>query len=200
MHIFQDLCANRSIKKRCSWAGANKLIEDYHDTEWGTPQHDDKILLEYLLLDLFQAGLSWQTILNKREHFRAAFSNFNAKKIAEYRMEDSKRLLSDKGIVRNRLKVAAAVKNAHLFLDVQKEWGSFDSYIWKFVAGMPKVGNWISLEQIPATSTESDALSKDLKKRGFSFVGSTMIYAFMHAVGLVNDHVTNCFRFKQLRP
>ena len=174
-------------------------MERYHDTEWGVPLHNDRKLFEFLLLDSFQAGLSWSTILNKREHFRKAFDNFNPKRVAKYRRVDIKRLLTDEGIVRNRLKVDAAVSNARLFLEIQKEYGSFDSYVWKFVGGKPKVGNWKSFEQIPATSSESDALSIDLKKRGFSFVGSTIIYAFMQASGLANDHVASCFRYKKLR-
>ena len=187
------------MKKRCGWSQGDTLMERYHDTEWGVPLHNDRKLFEFLLLDSFQAGLSWSTILNKREHFRKAFDNFNPKRVAKYRRVDIKRLLTDEGIVRNRLKVDAAVSNARLFLEIQKEYGSFDSYVWKFVGGKPKVGNWKSFEQIPATSSESDALSIDLKKRGFSFVGSTIIYAFMQASGLANDHVASCFRYKKLR-
>ena len=187
------------MKKRCGWSQGNTLMERYHDTEWGVPLHNDRKLFEFLLLDSFQAGLSWSTILNKREHFRKAFDNFNPKRVAKYRRVDIKRLLTDEGIVRNRLKVDAAVSNARLFLEIQKEYGSFDSYVWKFVGGKPKVGNWKSFEQIPATSSESDALSIDLKKRRFSFVGSTIIYAFMQASGLANDHVASCFRYKKLR-
>ncbi|MCH7597432.1 DNA-3-methyladenine glycosylase I [Patescibacteria group bacterium] len=187
------------MKKRCGWSQGDTLMERYHDTEWGVPLHNDRKLFEFLLLDSFQAGLSWSTILNKREHFRKAFDNFNPKRVAKYRRVDIKRLLTDEGIVRNRLKVNAAVSNARLFLEIQKEYGSFDSYVWKFVGGKPKVGNWKSFEQIPATSSESDALSIDLKKRRFSFVGSTIIYAFMQASGLANDHVASCFRYKKLR-
>lgn len=187
------------MKKRCGWSQGDTLMERYHDTEWGVPLHNDRKLFEFLLLDSFQAGLSWSTILNKREHFRKAFDNFNPKRVAKYRRVDIKRLLTDEGIVRNRLKVNAAVSNARLFLEIQKEYGSFDSYVWKFVGGKPRVGNWKSFEQIPATSSESDALSINLKKRGFSFVGSTIIYAFMQASGLANDHVASCFRYKKLR-
>lgn len=170
----------------------------YHDEEWGLPVHDDRKLFEFLLLDTFQAGLSWAIILNKREGFRKAFSNFNPKLIAKYDVKKKKKLLNDANIIRNRLKIDSAIKNAKQFLVIQKEFGSFDKYVWEFVGGKPKVNKWKTLKQIPVTSKESDALSKDLKKRGFNFVGSTTIYAFMQGAGLVNDHVVTCFRYKEV--
>jgi DNA-3-methyladenine glycosylase I len=184
-------------KTRCSWAGSNPLMVAYHDEEWGVPVHDDRILFEFLILEGAQAGLSWQTVLNKRENYRKAFNNFDVKKIAKYTAKDEKRLLADPGIIRNRLKVAAAIQNAKSFLEVQKEFGSFDTYIWQFVGGKPLNNKISSLKQIPAKTKESDAMSKDLQKRGFKFVGSTICYAFMQAVGMVNDHTTDCFRYKK---
>ncbi len=175
------------------------MYQSYHDKEWGVPVHDDRKLFEFLVLDGFQAGVSWSIVLNKRENFRKAFHNFNARKIAKYTARDTKRLLADAGIIRNRLKIAAAISNAQRFLAVQKEFGSFDKYIWQFVGGKPKKNRFRSLKQIPATSKESDAMSKDLKARGFKFVGSTICYAFMQAAGMVNDHTTDCFRHKQVR-
>jgi DNA-3-methyladenine glycosylase I len=170
----------------------------YHDTEWGVPVHDDRRLFEFLILEGAQAGLTWQTILSKRENYRKAFHNFEAAKIAKYTERDVKRLLADPGIVRNRLKVRAAIGNARAFLKVQEEFGSFDSYIWSFVSGSPLKNRFRSLAEIPARTQESDAMSKDLIKRGFKFVGSTICYAFMQAVGLVNDHTVDCFRYKEL--
>jgi len=168
----------------------------YHDTEWGVPVHSDPTLFEFLILEGAQAGLTWQTILNKRKGYRKAFSNFNAKKIARYGAKDVKRLLADSGIIRNRLKIAAAIENAKRFLEIQNEFGSFDSYIWQFVGGKPVNHKMRTIKDIPITTNESDVMSKDLKKRGFKFVGSTICYAFMQAVGMVNDHELQCFRRK----
>ncbi len=184
---------------RCAWGTHNPLMIQYHDEEWGVPVHDDRKLFEFLVLDGFQAGVSWSIVLNKRTNFRKAFHNFNARKIAKYTAQDTKRLLADAGIIRNRLKILAAISNAQRFLQVQKEFGSFDKYICQFVGGKPKKNRFETLKQIPATSKESDAMSKDLKARGFKFVGSTICYAFMQAAGMVNDHTTDCFRHKQMR-
>jgi len=182
-------------KKRCEWAEGDPLLSKYHDKEWGVPLHDDKILFEFLMLESFQAGLSWLTILRKRENFRKAFSNFNVKKIAKYTNRDIQRLLKDSGIIRNRLKIQSTITNAKLFLDIQKELGSFDKYIWQFIGSRPIKNKFKSLNQIPATTKISDTISKDLKKRGFKFVGSTIIYAHMQATGMVNDHIKGCFRY-----
>jgi len=171
---------------------------EYHDTEWGVPVHDDRTLFEFLILEGAQAGLSWQTVLNKRQNYRKAFSNFDPKKIARYTAEDKARLLANPGIIRNRLKVDAAVRSAQAFLQIQKESGSFDAYIWQFVGGKPIDHKLASLKDIPTTTKESDAMSKDLLKRGFKFVGSTICYAFMQAVGMVNDHDVKCFRYKEV--
>lgn len=171
----------------------------YHDEEWGVPVHDDRTLFEFLILEGAQAGLSWSTILNKREHYRSAFDRFDPKCVARYDRRKIKQLLADAGIVRNKLKIAAAVENAKAFLRVQEEFGSFDRYIWQFVSGKPKVNVPRSMKQVPARTAESDAMSKDLKKRGFKFVGSTICYAFMQAVGMVNDHTVDCFRYKSGR-
>jgi DNA-3-methyladenine glycosylase I len=179
---------------RCTWA-SNELSILYHDREWGVPQHDDRVLFEFLILEGAQAGLSWDTILRKRENYRVAFDSFDAKTIARYDLRKTQRLLRDEGIVRNRLKVASAIQNAKAFLEVQKEFGSFDRYIWQFVAGKPRVNAWRLGKAIPASTPESDAMSKDLKKRRFNFVGSTICYAFMQATGLVNDHAVECFRY-----
>lgn len=184
----------RVIKKRCAWVTADFLYRNYHDREWGKPVHDDRLLFEFLILEGAQAGLSWLTILKKRDNYRKAFDNFDARKIARYNAAKIEKLLADPGIVRNRLKITAAVQNARAFLAVQKEFGSFDNYIWRFVGGKPIKNVWKTLTQLPATTAESDALSKDLKKRGFKFVGSTICYAFMQAVGMVNDHTVHCFR------
>jgi DNA-3-methyladenine glycosylase I len=185
-----------SSTKRCSWANGDLYIA-YHDREWGVPVHDDRHLFEMIILEGAQAGLSWITILNKRENYRRAFDNFDARKIARYDAGKIKKLLADPGIVRNRLKVNATVQNAKAFLAVQKEFGSFDKYIWQFVGGKPFQNSW-KKGQVPARTAESDAMSKDLLKRGFKFVGSTICYAFMQAVGMVNDHATDCFRHKAL--
>ena len=182
---------------RCGWA-SGELSVRYHDEEWGVPVHDDRPLFEFLILEGAQAGLSWNTILNKRANYRAAFDNFDPQKVARYDRRKIQQLLRDPGIVRNRLKIDSAVVNAKTFLRVQEEFGSFDRYVWQFVGGKPKLNSWKTLKQIPALSAESDALSKDLKRRGFKFVGSTICYAFMQAVGMVNDHAVDCFRHKPL--
>jgi DNA-3-methyladenine glycosylase I len=185
------------MRKSCDWPGENKLMIEYHDTEWGTPVHDDRKLFELLMLDNAQAGLSWQTVLNKRENYRKAFDNFDPVKIARYNNRKITSLLNNPGIIRNRLKIEAAITNARAVLEIQKEFGSFDAYIWQFVGGTPIRNRWKSLKEIPATSPESDAMSKALKKCGFKFVGSTICYAFMQSAGLVNDHLTNCFRYNR---
>ncbi len=179
---------------RCAWA-RDPLSVAYHDLEWGVPVHDDRLLFEFLILEGAQAGLSWITILKKRENYRKAFDNFDARKVARYDPRKVRKLLADPGIVRNRLKVAAAVRNANAFLAVQRESDSFDRYIWSFVEGQPILNRRKSLKEVPARTPESDAMSKDLIKRGFKFVGSTICYAFMQAVGMVNDHTTDCFRY-----
>ena len=171
---------------------------DYHDKEWGVPIYDDKKLFEFILLDTFQAGLSWEIILNKRKGFKKAFSNFNYKKIAKYSSKKIEKLREDANIVRNRLKIEATITNSKKFMEVQKEFGSFSKYIWSFVGGKPIVNKWKTMKQLPSTSKESDKMSKDLKKRGFKFVGSTTCYAFMQAAGLVNDHTTDCFRYREV--
>jgi DNA-3-methyladenine glycosylase I len=176
----------------------DSLYRDYHDKEWGVPVHDDRLLFEFLILEGAQAGLSWGTILRKRENFWRAFDGFDPRKVAKYDGRDVKRLLKDAGIIRNRLKIESAIKNAKAFLEVQKEFGSFDEYSWPFVGGRPIVNKWRTLKEIPATSAESEAMSKDLLGRGFRFVGPTICYAHMQATGMVNDHVTSCFRYREL--
>ena len=193
------MASDKRQKTRCAWA-QTELGVIYHDTEWGVPQHDDRVLFEFLILEGAQAGLSWETILKKREAYRKAFARFDPKKVAKFDASDEKRLLGDEGIVRNRLKISSSVSNAKAFLDVQREFGSFDGYVWRFVGGKPKQNKWPALGKVPASTPVSDALSADLKKRGFRFVGSTIIYAFMQATGMVNDHVTTCPRWKALRP
>ena len=183
--------------QRCSWAKTDLDIA-YHDVEWGAPVHDDRILFEFLTLEGAQAGLSWSTILRKRAHYRRAFADFDAATVAKFSPAKGERLLQDVGLVRNRLKIESTVTNARAFLAVQDEFGSFDAYVWRFVGGYPKQNNRRSLREIPASTGESDALSKDLKRRGFRFVGSTICYAFMQAVGMVNDHVITCFRHAEL--
>ena len=182
---------------RCAWASGELLLR-YHDKEWGVPVHDDRTLFEFLILEGAQAGLSWNTILNKRENYRKAFDGFDPKCIARYDRRKVDRLLRDPGLVRNKLKIASTIANAGAFLRVQEEFGSFDHYIWQFVGGNPRVNSPKSMKQVPASTAESDAMSKDLKKRGFNFVGSTICYAFMQAVGMVNDHVVECFRYRAL--
>jgi DNA-3-methyladenine glycosylase I len=184
--------------KRCSWP-SSELDIAYHDEEWGVPVHDDRVLFEFLILEGAQAGLSWSTILAKRGNYRKAFAGFDPKRVAGFTKSDARTLLKNSGIVRNRLKIESSVTNARAFLAVQKEFGSFDRYVWGFVGGKPLQGSRKSLKDIPARTAESDALSKDLKRRGFRFVGSTICYAFMQAVGLVNDHLTSCYRYRELR-
>ena len=183
---------------RCPWPAKDPLMVEYHDKEWGTPLHDDRKIFEFLVLEGVQAGLSWQIVLRKRENYRKASHDFDPVRISKYGARDIKRLLNDAGIIRNRLKIEAMITNAKKFLEVQKEFGTFDKYIWGFVGGRPIQNNFTSLSQLPATSKESDALSKDLKSRGFKFVGSTIVYAHMQATGMVNDHIVECFRHKQL--
>jgi DNA-3-methyladenine glycosylase I len=183
---------------RCTWAGIDPLIVAYHDTEWGVPLHDDRGLFEFLILEGAQAGLSWSTILRKRENYRKAFAGFEIEAVADFTPADVERLLANPGIVRNRLKVESSIINAHKFLEIQKEFGSFDRYVWNFVDGKPLINEFNSLSELPARTTQSDTLSKDLQKRGFKFVGSTICYAFMQAVGMVNDHLVDCFRYRQV--
>ena len=185
-------------RTRCSWA-RDDLSISYHDQEWGVPQHQDRTLFEFLILEGAQAGLSWSTILRKRPAYRAAFDRFDPRKVARYDDTKIQSLLEDPGIVRNRLKIRAAVRNAEAFLKVQKEFGRFDTYIWQFVGSRPVQNRWDRVEDVPARTPQSDAMSKDLLKRGFTFVGSTICYAFMQAVGMVNDHWTGCFRYRELR-
>ena len=186
-------------RHRCEWGTSSALYIEYHDTEWGVPVHDEQKLFEFLILEGAQAGLSWSTILNKRQAYLQAFDNFEPARVASYDDEKVQALLSNSGIVRNRLKIQAAIQNARTFLAVQDEYGSFDSYIWQFVDGKPIQNSWKILQEIPATTNESDAMSKELKKRGFTFVGSTICYAFMQAVGMVNDHVVDCFRWQEVQ-
>ena len=185
-------------KTRCAWSTKDTLYIDYHDNEWGSPVYDDDKLFEFLILETFQAGLSWITVLRKRDNFREAFDNFDYKKIANYDEDKFNELMSNAGIIRNKLKIRATISNATAFMAVQKEFGSFSKYIWEFVDNKPLVNSWQSMNDIPATTLISDKLSKDLKKRGFKFVGSTVIYAHMQATGMVNDHLTNCFRYHDL--
>jgi DNA-3-methyladenine glycosylase I len=185
------------MTRRCEWASSGLAIS-YHDEEWGVPQHDDRVLFEFLILEGAQAGLSWNTILEKRENYRAAFDQFDPERVARYNPRRVERLLKNEGIVRNRLKVESAVRNAQAFLQVQEEFGTFDAYVWRYTGGKPKVNRWATLRDLPAKTPESDSLSKDLKQRGFNFVGSTICYAFMQAVGMVNDHVVDCFRYPSL--
>ncbi|HLD04591.1 MAG TPA: DNA-3-methyladenine glycosylase I [Candidatus Nanoarchaeia archaeon] len=185
--------------KRCDWCLGSELMIKYHDIEWGVPLHDDRKLFEFMVLDAFQAGLSWSTILNKRKNFEKAFDRFNAVKIVKYNDQKTKKLLQDAGIIRNRLKVLATVENAKQFLRVQKEFGGFDKFIWQFVNHKPIQNSWKSLKQLPARTEESDQMSESLKEQGFKFVGSTICYAFMQAAGMVNDHLTTCFRHKEVK-
>lgn len=184
---------------RCPWTSTNPLMINYHDEEWGVPLHDDRKLFEYIILDAFQAGLSWNTIINKRKNFKKAFDNFNAAKIAKYDSKKINELLKNEGIIRNKMKINATVQNAKAFLKIKKEFGSFDKYIWQFTNGKTTDNNLSDLKKIPVKSKESDAMSKDLKERGFSFVGSTICYAFMQAAGMVNDHLNYCFRYKEVK-
>jgi len=184
--------------RRCSWA-RSELAISYHDREWGVPQHDDHILFEFLILEGAQAGLSWETILRKRENYRKAFDVFNPAKVAKYDARKTAKLLNDAGLIRNRLKIDAAIQNAQSFLLVQKEYGAFDVFLWEFVDGEPIQNRWSSTKRIPPRTALSELLSKDLRKRGFKFVGSTICYAFMQAVGMVNDHTVDCFRYRQVK-
>ena len=185
-------------KPRCAWAGDTELYQSYHDAEWGVAQHDDRALFELLILEGAQAGLSWITILKKRAAYRAAFDNFDAARIARYDVDKIESLLQDAGIVRNRLKMQAAVTNAQKFLGVQEKFGSFDAFIWQFVGGKPRQNHWRGLAEVPASTIESDAMSKELKQRGFKFAGTTICYAYMQTIGMVNDHTMDCFRHKEL--
>ncbi|HYR83712.1 MAG TPA: DNA-3-methyladenine glycosylase I [Terriglobia bacterium] len=184
--------------KRCEWA-RTELLMSYHDNEWGVPLHKDRDLFEFLILEGAQAGLSWETVLRKRDNYRAAFDDFQVTQVAAYNERRISQLLTNPGLIRNRLKIEASVQNARALLTMQEEFGSFDAYVWQFVGGSPKQNRWKSLKEVPASTPESDALSKDLRRRGFSFVGSTICYAFMQAVGIVNDHLVHCFRHKEVR-
>jgi DNA-3-methyladenine glycosylase I len=185
-------------KSRCAWCGNDPLYIEYHDTEWGVPVYNDATLFEFLILETFQAGLSWITVLKKRENFRKAFDNFDYKKIANYNSDKQEELLLNAGIIRNKLKIKATISNAMAFMDIQKEFGSFSKYIWNFTNGKPIKNKAKDLSEVPATTELSDCISKDLKKRGFKFVGSTVIYAHMQATGMVNDHITTCFRYHEV--
>jgi len=187
------------MKQRCDWAGSDALYVNYHDTEWGVPLYDDRMLFEFLVLDGMQAGLSWMTILRKRGNFRRAFDNFDAERIARYRRARVEKLMGDTGIIRNRLKIEAAIGNAQAYLALKKEGGSFSEFLWNFVDGKPMINNWKTMKEIPAETTESRAMSKELKRRGFRFVGPTICYAFMQAAGMVNDHLTSCFRHREIQ-
>jgi len=196
--VDKKVASPSDLRVRCSWA-RNDLAIRYHDQEWGVPVHDDRLLFEFLILEGAQAGLSWDTILRKRENYRAAFDNFDPKIVARYDAKKVRGLMMDEGIVRNRLKIASAISNAQAMLAVTKEFGSFDRYIWQFVGGTPRTNAWTKSGQIPPSTAQSDAMSKDLKKRGFRFVGTTICYAFMQAVGMVNDHIVTCFRYSEKR-
>jgi DNA-3-methyladenine glycosylase I len=187
------------MKNRCQWCGEDPLYIAYHDNEWGIPVHDDRLLFEFLILEGAQAGLSWLTILKKRENYRKAFQNFDCKTIANYSQNDVDRLLSDPGIVRNRLKIESTIKNAQGVIKIQEEFGSFDAYLWRYVENTPKQNKWRSMSDIPVKTELSEMMSKDLKKRGFNFVGPTICYAFMQVVGMVNDHTTDCFRHEEIK-
>ena len=186
------------MKRSCDWPGDDPLMIEYHDTEWGLPVHDDRKLFEFLVLDAAQAGLSWRTVLKKRENYRKAFRQFDPEKVARFKTRDIERLLGDPGIIRNRLKVESAVANAKAMIEVQKEFGSFDRYIWGFTGGKTVKNKWKKLEQLPAESEESRAMSRDIKKRGFKFCGPVICYAFMQAAGMVNDHLVHCFRYREV--
>jgi DNA-3-methyladenine glycosylase I len=186
------------MKSRCEWCGTDSLYVAYHDDEWGVPVHDDRRLFEMLILEGAQAGLSWLTILKKRDNYRIAFHAFDYEQIAAYTQRDMKRLLANSGIVRNRLKIESVIKNARGTLDIREEFGTLDSFLWRYVDGVPQHNAWKSMAELPARTEQSDAMSKDLKRRGFNFVGSTICYAFMQAVGMVNDHTTECFRYREI--
>lgn len=192
------MATSKNTLKRCDWTSANPLMIQYHDSEWGVPAHNDKTLFEFLILEGAQAGLNWETILNKRENYRLAFQNFDPDKVSRYGKAEIKQLLGNAGIIRNRLKIEGAVINAQKFLEIQSVFGSFDKYIWGFVDGRPIQNKFKSLKELQAQTQESEAMSKDLKKRGFKFIGPTICYAFMQAVGMVNDHIVGCFRYKEV--
>jgi DNA-3-methyladenine glycosylase I len=193
------MAKNSNSKKRCTWPGADELMLDYHDKEWGVPLRNDQKLFEFMVLDAFQAGLSWRIVLHKRENFRRAFDDFNPEIISKYKEAKIQKLLKDEGIIRNQLKIRGTVASAQAFLKVQKEFGSFGKYIWQFTGGRPITNKCKTEKDIQAKSKESNLMSEDLKKRGFKFVGSTICYAFMQAAGLVNDHLTSCFRYKEVK-
>ena len=186
------------MRIRCPWAGSDPLYLDYHDTQWGVPLHDDRGLFEFLILEGAQAGLSWITVLKKRENYRVAFEGFDPEKVARYNDDSIRRLLEDEGLIRNRLKITAAVDNARAFLNVQQAFGSFDTYIWQFVDGTPVCNQWKSMQQVPAQTATSKLMSKELKQKGFKFVGPVICYAFMQAVGMVNDHLVDCYRHSEI--
>ncbi|MEK7485805.1 MAG: DNA-3-methyladenine glycosylase I [Planctomycetota bacterium] len=185
-------------KYRCVWPKDDPLMKTYHDQEWGVPLHEDQKLFEFMILDAFQAGLSWQTILRKRENFRKAFADFDIRKVSRFKEDKVQKLLQDAGIIRNQLKIRSTIQNANAFLKVQEEFETFDKYIWQFVSYQPKINQWNSVKEIPPSSPESDTMSKDLKKRGFKFVGTTICYAFMQASGMINDHEVRCFRHQEV--
>ena len=187
------------MKETCGWGTADAVMTAYHNEEWGVPVHDDRLHFEFIVLEGVQAGLSWRTVLHRREAYRDAYHNFDPKKVAEYNEADVERLLANPGIIRNRRKIVAAIRNARSFLEVQREFGSFDNYIWGFVGGIQRVNVFTSFKEMPAETEESRAMSKDLKKRGFTFVGPTICYAYMQAAGLVNDHLTKCYRWKEVQ-
>lgn len=187
------------VKQRCKWVSDDPVYIDYHDKEWGVPVYDDRLLFEFLILEGAQAGLSWITVLKRRDHYRKAFDNFDAKKIARYDDDKYKKLLANEGIIRNRLKIQSTILNAQAFLAVQKEFGTFSDYIWQFVGGKPIKNKWSEQKQVPVRTELSDRMSKDLKKRGFKFVGTTICYAYMQAVGMVNDHIVCCFRHAKIK-
>lgn len=195
IHVFCREGLLMSQLKRCPWPNTDPLMIEYHDTEWGVPLHDDRKIFEFIVLEGMQAGLSWSTVLRKRENFRKAFKNFDPGLVAKFTRKDLTRLLNDEGIIRNRMKLEAAINNAKAFLAVKKEFGTFDAYMWQFVGGKPIKHRLRTISQMPATSPESDRFSKDLKQRGFKFVGSTIIYAHMQATGMINDHLVTCFRY-----
>ncbi len=186
--------------RRCTWAQGDALDTEYHDTEWGVPVHDDRVLFEFLILESAQAGLSWRTILHKRQTYRRAFAEFDPGRVARFGAKDTERLMQDAGIVRNRLKIESAIGNAQAFLKIQREFGSFDAYLWDFVGGQPVVNRWRHMREVPASTPTSDALSQSLKRHGFRFVGTTICYAYMQAVGLINDHLIECFRYAECQP
>lgn len=198
MHAINKAIKPNEMKNRCFWVTDIQLYKDYHDNEWGQPVFDDATLFEFIILETFQAGLSWITILNKRENFRKAFDNFDYKKIANYPAVKYNSLLQDTGIIRNKLKIKSAIINAQLFIEIQKEFGSFSKFIWSYVDGKPIVNKFHTKEDVPTTSALSDKISNDLKKRGFKFVGSTVVYAYLQAIGMVNDHTTDCFKYPVL--